>query len=300
MKAVERLKLDGKLTITKRYTDGTSEVVLDENNLIVTAAKSALLAYLTTPGLNSDPVASFKVGSGGTLDPGGLYPKTPSPTQTDIVGPQVLSSTNIVSTPGPSVPYSYVIFTFDILTSEANGQLISEVGLFKNSGALFSIKNFAAIAKTESFAIHFEWKIRIADAGEVSNRIITNPAKAEILSYLYTNRTSNPITRVQIGSDGTIEDPETLQIVPRMLSGNETSLFDTTPVIDSTVITFGAPDSQSISVIYDVQQNQAVGENLNEICLRKGDDAMFSIATFPTVAKTNAFSLRFEWVFRIG
>lgn len=149
----------GHLTIQKRYPDGTIETLLDEDNLIVYGGRQLLLRALYLSSYTIDPITSLHVGSGGTIDPAGLYPKTPS-TDLTVLYNQVLSvptSYNIVSSSIPSVT-----FLASIDQTQCNGTLINEAGLFTTLGVMFNIKTFTGIPKTSSFAIDFLWTISIA------------------------------------------------------------------------------------------------------------------------------------------
>lgn len=157
MKLTDKAGAEGFLKITRVFEDGHKEVAFEGKNLITTAAKYEHLRFLWDATSTIDVINNFKVGDGGTLDAEGLFPKTEDPAQTNLGNP-VLVSTNVnVNAAGDSVKFS-----FDVLTGEANGTKISEVGLFKNSGAMFNIKNFIAIPKTSAFSLHFEWTINYA------------------------------------------------------------------------------------------------------------------------------------------
>ena len=159
LKTIEHLFLEGHLTISKVYLDGASEIIFDEDNLITLLTKQFLLSMIyTLPPLTSDPVVSLRVGTGGCVDPQGLYPKTEDPTQTNLNTP-LLSVTNsyVVNNTIPQVT-----FLADLDLATGNGSLISEAGLITNSGALFNVKNFPGIPKTSEFSLHFEWTIKFA------------------------------------------------------------------------------------------------------------------------------------------
>lgn len=47
-------------------------------------------------------------------------------------------------------------FTMRLLSGEANGNEIREIGLFDSSGALYARFNFASISKTNDFEVQFE------------------------------------------------------------------------------------------------------------------------------------------------
>lgn len=157
-KAKEPLQPVGILAAFAVYGDGRTKKLFEEENLIVTAAKQFLLSGLYLGGIVSDPITQFRVGTGGAIDPQGLYPKQEDPTQTGLIT-QVYSiaTTYVVGTTDVSVTY-----LADVDQSSANGSLITEAGLFKSSGLIFNIKNFPAIPKTSEFSIHFEWTIKYA------------------------------------------------------------------------------------------------------------------------------------------
>lgn len=156
MNILAGVEFRGDIAAWKVFEDGSREKVFEKKNLIVKAARLYLLSGLWNKDVVADPIANFKVGIGGCIDPKGLYPKTEDPTQTNLVTP-------ILTTPTSYVVYEdevKVTFLADVSQSEGNGQLISEAGLFKVSGLIFNVKNFPAIAKTSEFGLHFEWSIK--------------------------------------------------------------------------------------------------------------------------------------------
>ncbi len=148
----------GVISAYKVFDNGESEKVFELKNLITTAAKQYLLSGLYMTGIVSDPITAFKVGTGGAIDPQGLYPKQEDPLQTNLIVPVYTTTV----TPVPGTTDVSVTFLADIDQSSANGSLITEAGLFKQSGAIFNVKNFPAIPKTSEFSIHFEWTIKYA------------------------------------------------------------------------------------------------------------------------------------------
>jgi hypothetical protein len=150
--------LEGIIKIEKRYADGTKEVVLEKENLITLAAKLAILSSIFSSTSTPDPVATLRVGTGGTVDPEGLYPKAVSSTITGLYTPLTTAVVSYVL--NSSVPS--VTFIADLDQGSGNGSLITEAGLFKQSGTIFNIKTFPGIAKTSEFSLHFEWTIKIA------------------------------------------------------------------------------------------------------------------------------------------
>lgn len=146
----------GEFSVYKVYDDHT-ELFYKKPNLIVKAAKQFLLSGIYNSGVVSDPITSLYAGTGGCIDPQGLYPKQEDPLQTGLISSiitlptiYVLDATNI-----------QVTFLADIDQTQANNQLITEAGLFKASGAIFNIKNHPGITKTSEFSIHYEWIIKL-------------------------------------------------------------------------------------------------------------------------------------------
>lgn len=156
MKLRENVNLEGELSIYKKYKDGTSELFWKEENLIVKAAKQFLLTGIYAPGVVSDPITNLKVGTGGNIDPEGLYPKAEDPAQTDLITP-LLTIPTIYVLDAPNVK---VTFLADVDETQANGSLLTEAGLFKTSGLIFNVKNHPGIPKTSAFTVHYAWTIR--------------------------------------------------------------------------------------------------------------------------------------------
>lgn len=156
MEIITRLPLCGTLSARLDYTNGVQkQLFVHKENVITNASKQALVPPLYTS-VTSDPVNTFKIGTGGTIDPQGQYPKTVDGTLTSLF--TEINSYSIVSHLFPD-PYS-VTFLVDVPTADGNGSLINEAGMFTESGTMFNIKTFPAIPKTSDFSIHFEWTIR--------------------------------------------------------------------------------------------------------------------------------------------
>jgi hypothetical protein len=152
----DTLDLNGKLSIYKKYSDGSAELVFEEDNLIVKAAKQFLLLGIYAPGITSDPIANIKVGTGGNIDPEGLYPKPEDPLQTDLITPLLTIPTIYVL----DVPNISVTYLADVDQTQGNGQQFTEAALFKASGLIFNVKNHPGIVKTSEFSIHYSWTIK--------------------------------------------------------------------------------------------------------------------------------------------
>lgn len=155
---VNNIPLEGILNIYKKSPSGDTRLIFSEPNLITTNAKIAVLQGLYALNLNPDPIIYLKVGTGGTIDPAGYYPKTEDPTQTDLISPALTVSASSTTTAGQA----YVTFLADITTLQGNGLTITEAGLFKQSGSIFNVKNHPGIYKTAEFSLHYEWKIQIS------------------------------------------------------------------------------------------------------------------------------------------
>jgi hypothetical protein len=169
MKLADKFSIRGDLGIYLDYGNG-KEKFFEEQNLIVNAAKLILLksVYLSS---STDYISSLRVGTGGTVDVLGVVPKMEEPTQTGLITviPGVSSSVNgqdipgvaTLVTPSPNEADLSVTFLASIDNSKANGYVISEVGLFTTGGSMFNVKNHPGITKSSSFAVHYEWTIRI-------------------------------------------------------------------------------------------------------------------------------------------
>jgi hypothetical protein len=150
--------LEGILLIQKVYAGGEKETIFEKKNLITVLGKQQMLLPLYSASLTPDPITTLKVGTGGTIDPAGLYPKTVASSLTNLY--TTLMNVTCSYTLNTAVPS--ITFISDLNQGDANGSLITEAGLFKQSGAMFNIKTFPGIAKSSEFALHFEWTIKIA------------------------------------------------------------------------------------------------------------------------------------------
>lgn len=158
MNLQENVKLSGVLKIWKQFPDGTLEKIYEEDNLITLAAKQYLLSAIYSAGIPSDQVTNLKVGTGGTIDPEGQFPKLENPLWTDLNTPLLSVSTSYVL--NSAIPS--VTFLADLDAATGNGSLITEAGLFKASSLIFNVKTFPGIPKTSEFNLHFEWTIKMA------------------------------------------------------------------------------------------------------------------------------------------
>jgi len=159
MEITSKLPLKGHLSIYKKYKNGTEETVFtEEPNLITLAAKNVVLQSVYSNTLTADPVNTLQVGTGGTIDPAGLYPKSPTNLASALYA--YLLSVPTSYTTNTSVPSVTFLATLDEGTG--NGSLINEAGLFKTSGLMFNIKTFPGIPKTSEFSLYFNWTIQIA------------------------------------------------------------------------------------------------------------------------------------------
>lgn len=148
--------LEGSLGAWAVYPDGTKTQFFYEDNLIVKASKLYLLSSLWDGTVQADPIETFRIGTGGAIDPEGMFPKPENPNATGLVAPLLSVQASFVAYPD-DVKVTYLA---DINQDTGNGYRITEAGLFKQSGLIFNVKNFPAIPKTSEFSLHFEWTIR--------------------------------------------------------------------------------------------------------------------------------------------
>jgi hypothetical protein len=152
------MELEGVLKAELVYADGRRELAFEEKNLIVLTAKQVLLSSLYVANQTSDPIVTLNVGTGGCIDPQGLFPKPVSQAMTSLFTPLLSVPTSFtINNAAPSVT-----FIADVDQGTGNGQLITESGLFKASGNMFNIKTYPGIPKTTEFSIHYEWTIQMS------------------------------------------------------------------------------------------------------------------------------------------
>ena len=144
----------GQLKIDLVYADKVVPY-FDKPNLITLAARQSVLAMLYLTGRTSDPVTTLHVGTGGTIDPQGLYPRAVTKGMTSLYND--VYTTNISYSADTSLPT--VTFIADVPDTDLIGSSINEAGLFTTSGNMFNIKTFPSIQKTADFGIHIEWTI---------------------------------------------------------------------------------------------------------------------------------------------
>lgn len=155
--------LDGFLIVDRIWNDGRRERLVEDHNLIVRAAKREHLSFLYDANAVVNRIDSFKVGNGGTYDTLGRKPKRPDPNLNDLYAPIITYNRNLSIIPSALTdPQDYITVDFVLGPAEANGENISEVGLFKESGDMFNIKTFRSVPKVDSFSLQFWWRILYA------------------------------------------------------------------------------------------------------------------------------------------
>lgn len=148
--------VQGQLKVSLVYPD-KEEVILDEKNVITLLGKIRLLETLYVGSANP-VISTLRVGTGGTIDPEGKFPRPATASLTALFNEvQSIPVTYTLDETYPSVTY-----IADVDPTLCNGQLISEAGLFFSDSLMFNIKTFPAIPKTVDFSIHFEWTIRVS------------------------------------------------------------------------------------------------------------------------------------------
>lgn len=167
MKLEETFKITGELSIYKIYGSDpefqVKELIFKEENLLTLLTKQQILSYIYSA-VTSDPINGIKVGTGGCIDPAGLFPKQEDQNWTSLNSTITSIGTVGLLSVGQAVDNTIpkVSFLADIDQSTANGFNINEAGLFKASGNMFNVKTFPSIPKTAEFSLHFEWVIKLA------------------------------------------------------------------------------------------------------------------------------------------
>jgi hypothetical protein len=153
-----QMEIRGDLLAQKIFANGSKETVFHEKNMIMLVSKQRLLSMLYASSGSWDPITSFRVGTGGTVDPKGLFPKVVNQNLTGLYNELMTVPTYYqVNNSIPSV-----VFITDLDQGMGNGQKITEAGLFTTAGSMFNIKCFPGIDKTSEFSLHFEWTIKVS------------------------------------------------------------------------------------------------------------------------------------------
>lgn len=147
--------IEGILKIEFSRNDGKRSLHFEDRNVITLASKQALLSGLYLENVISDPINQLRVGTGGSIDPQGLFPKEVNQNMDSLFDPILTVSTTFVT--DNDVPS--VTFLADLDQGMGNDMLINEAALYKTSGLMFNIKTFPAIPKTREFNVHFSWTI---------------------------------------------------------------------------------------------------------------------------------------------
>jgi len=158
MELQDKIGVTGILQIFRIYPDGRKSVAFNGYNILTLASKQALLSGLFTPAVVSDPISDLYVGTGGCVDPQGLFPKQENPAWTSLNSP--LLNVPVTYVNDTNVPQ--VTFLADLDQGTGNGSLITEAALYKTSGLIFNVKTFPGIPKTSEFALHISWTIKFS------------------------------------------------------------------------------------------------------------------------------------------
>ena len=158
MKLISDFPMRGILGIYLVYPE-TGETIchFKEKQVITLTAKQRVLQSVYATSLTPDPITTLAVGTGGCIDPAGLYPKPVNQTLSSLYTLfTTISTTYTVDNTVPAVTY-----LADMDQSTGNGQYINEAALYTLGGVMFNIKTFPAIPKTSEFNIHFQWAIEM-------------------------------------------------------------------------------------------------------------------------------------------
>jgi len=156
-----RLDVEGELQIYATSSKTNKPVLIFKDlNKIMDEAKAYLLRALYDPAFVVEPIASFKVGSGGTITPNGVDIKPIAGDRTGLFTPYTTGYANTVPAPSVSTDGKVITFNFSIPDTDLNGEYINEVGMFRSGGTLYNMKTFPSILKTSGFSLTFVWTIR--------------------------------------------------------------------------------------------------------------------------------------------
>lgn len=167
---LDTLSLKGELAIFSKGLDGRKTLLHRDPNLIVDAAKIAILTSLYTSGIPSRAINTLRVGTGGTIDPEGLYVKPTLGTQTSLNNQAEVSVGVPYEFPLTAVPNASntrVTFVTDITYGVGVGLRLTEAALYCgrvsdfSPPVIFSVKNHPGIIKSAEFSLHYEWTIRM-------------------------------------------------------------------------------------------------------------------------------------------
>jgi hypothetical protein len=130
--------------------------VYDGKNLIVDSGLSGIvtvLAQTTAPGTDY-AVTILRAGDSNIA---------PATTQTGLQGTQVGpdKAFSVVTIDSGGVPGLLEFETF-LATTEGNGQVIREVGLFFTNGNMLSRQVIGEISKTSAITVKFNWRIQFS------------------------------------------------------------------------------------------------------------------------------------------
>lgn len=144
MKIIDKHSLRGVFRL-RVYKNGSLIQEYADNNLIVNAAKVSLANLLSGDG-GSKIVTKIGFGTSGTA---------PASSDTALTNPYIKA---VVGHSYPAI--GQVEFSWNLLTSEANGLQIKEFGLISDDGTLFARKvRTEAIPKADDISIEGQWLI---------------------------------------------------------------------------------------------------------------------------------------------
>ena len=140
------------------YKNGKFEKI-NFSNAVVKSGRSALAACLANNiGGDFDYFISEMIfGNGGAKGSSGGVAKQINDEATNLFG-DIVARIPVISNIDPNNT-AQVIFTSVLPFDTANGQDINEMGLFLNSGDLYSIATFSSISKSSEMQITWNWRL---------------------------------------------------------------------------------------------------------------------------------------------
>lgn len=144
---MEKIRLKGRLKLAARNIEtGEVEQIMDSHNMIVNNALLSMI-YLIGDHTDASPIGIIKFGTGTS---------EPTHTDTDVTNP----TAGIITEKHYEDDNATITFDYLLGTADGNGKVITECGLYTESGVLFARRLLPnPINKTASIALEGTWSI---------------------------------------------------------------------------------------------------------------------------------------------
>lgn len=180
---LETINPKGHLEIIKVYNDGTTELVLDDHNIITDGMGSTLASLFasedTTTSFDNYTLAYFQIGeTSGTMN--STRTALVNPLEEAQYGNTSLTVSSHLDSAGTTLDFVHINpsqvskitntkVTYSLVLDEdtANGLDLEEIGLFSKNPTLSTpsksflcaYRSFSAVSKNDSFALVLKWTI---------------------------------------------------------------------------------------------------------------------------------------------